>query len=225
MTDLFLHLMNMSLTASWMILAVLLLRLVLKKAPRWIPCLLWGVVALRLILPFSLESALSLIPSAEPIPPDIAVTDTPAIDTGIPVINETVNPIISETFSPPVENTGATPMQTLLDVVSIVWVAGIGLMLLYSLFSYLRLYVKVRASLRREENVYYCDAIAYPFILGIFRPRIYIPSGMPEDQVGYILRHERAHLARRDHWWKPLGFLLLSVYWFNPIIWVGYILL
>lgn len=225
MTDLFLHLMNMSLTASWMILAVLLLRLVLKKAPRWIPCLLWGVVALRLILPFSLESALSLIPSAEPIPPDIAVTDTPAIDTGIPAINETVNPIISETFTPPVENTGATPMQTLLDVVSIVWVAGIGLMLLYSLFSYLRLYVKVRASLRREENVYYCDAIAYPFILGIFRPRIYVPSGMPEDQVGYILRHERAHLARRDHWWKPLGFLLLSVYWFNPIIWVGYILL
>ena len=222
MADIFLKLFNMSITASWIVLAVVILRLFLKKAPRWINCLLWGIVALRLIIPFSLESAFSLVPSAQTIPQDIAVSQTPAINSGIPAVNNMINPIITESFAP---ESGANPLQTLLFTASVVWIAGMAVMLLYSIFSYARLRRQVRVSLLHREGVYACDNIESPFILGILLPKIYVPSGIDEAHLQYVLAHEKAHLNRRDHWWKPIGYGLLTIYWFNPLMWLAYTLL
>ncbi len=224
MGDLFLKLLNMCINASWLVLAVVVLRLLLKKAPKWINCLLWGLVALRLVMPFSLESILSLIPSTEPIPQDIAISQTPTINTGIPIINNSVNPIITETFTPQI-GASVNPLQIVIYIASIIWVIGVAAMLIYGILSYALLYKKVRVSLLFRDNIYYCDNIDSPFILGIIKPKIYMPSGISEQQINYVIQHENAHLKRRDHFWKPLGFLLLTVYWFNPCLWVAYILL
>ncbi|MBQ4121272.1 MAG: M56 family metallopeptidase [Clostridia bacterium] len=232
MEAVFLHILNIAITASWLVLAVLLLRLVLKKAPKWATCLLWGIVALRLLLPFSLESALSVIPDAEPIPESIIITGTPTVNSGLEggdqvpgeVPDQVPDSVISGSLAP-VPGDSVDPVQVLVLVASIVWLVGILVMLSYGAFSYFRLKHKMRASIVKEGRVYLCDHIDTPFILGIFRPRIYLPSGMAESEIPYVLAHEEAHLRRKDHLWKPLGFLLLSVYWFNPLLWVGYILL
>ena len=224
MDAVFLKILNMSLTASWIVLAVLLLRLLLKRAPKWLSCLLWGVVGLRLIFPFSIESLFSLIPSAEPLPSDLPMTQTPAIDSGFEVIDQVVNPIISESFAPTPE-VSANPLQIVLTVAGIVWLCGIVCMIAYGVVSYVRLRLRVRASIKNSDNVYFCDDIDSPFILGVVRPRIYLPSGMTDEQMGYVIGHEQAHLRRLDHIWKPLGFALLCLHWFNPLLWVAYILL
>lgn len=220
MTELFLKLLNMSITAGWIVLAVIVLRFFLRKAPKWISCILWSVVALRLLLPFSLESAISLIPSPEVIPQDIAVSETPAIHSAIPALNNAVNPLFTGYVAP-----GGSLLENCLIVVSAVWIAGVAMMLLYSILTYLEIRRQVRESIPYQKNIYVCDDVDSPFILGIFRPKIYIPSGMEETHLAYVLAHENAHLKRWDHWWKPLGFLLLTVYWFNPLLWVAYILL
>ena len=224
MDAVFLKLLNMSLTASWIVLAVLILRLLLKRAPKWINCLLWGVVGLRLIFPFSIESLFSLIPSAEPLPSDLPMTQTPAIDSGFEVIDQVVNPIIYDSFAPTPTNS-ANPMQIVIAVAAIVWLCGLVGMIAYGAISYLRLRLRVRASICQDGNVYLCDDIDSPFILGVIRPRIYLPSGMTQEQMGYVIGHERAHLRRLDHVWKPIGFVLLCLHWFNPMLWVAYILL
>lgn len=224
MDAVFLKLLNMSLTAGWIVLAVLVLRLLLQKAPKWINCLLWGVVGLRLIFPFSIESLFSLIPSAEPLPSDLPVAQVPVIDSGFEVIDGVVNPILSESFAPTPE-VSANPMQIVIAVAAIVWLCGLVGMIAYGAISYLRLRLRVRASIRQDGNVYLCDDIDSPFILGVIRPRIYLPSGMTQEQMGYVIGHERAHLRRLDHIWKPLGFALLCLHWFNPLLWVAYILL
>lgn len=224
MSAVFLKILNMSTTASWLILAVIILRFLLQKAPKWINCLLWGIVALRLVMPFSFESALSLIPSADPIPQNIALSQTPVVDIGIPAINSALNQIITESFAPEV-GASVNPLQVVLFTSSIMWIIGMAAMLIYSIVSCVSLHSKVRASLLYHKNVYYCDHIDTPFILGIIRPKIYIPSGISEEQMNYVTLHENAHLNRHDHWWKPIGFALLTVYWFNPLIWISYILL
>lgn len=224
MDALFLKIVNMSIAASWLILAVVLLRVVLNKAPKWINVLLWGIVVFRLICPFSFESALSLIPSAETISPEIMMDWTPEISTGVSSIDKVVNPIITDTFTPePIVS--ANPLQLLIPVLAIVWAIGIVAMLVYAAVSYLRLQKKVGASFFVGDNIWICDDIQTPFILGVFRPRIYIPSGTDEAQLPHIIAHENAHLKRRDHWWKPMGFLALSIHWFNPLVWVAYLLL
>ncbi len=224
METLFLKLLNMSITAAWLTLAVILLRLILRKAPKWISALLWGLVGLRLICPFSIESMFSLIPSKETVPQNITVAPTPEIHTGIGVLNSAVNPILAQTSAPaPAES--VNPMQTVLFIASAVWLAGLCLMLLYALFSYIRVRLQVREAVRGEGNIYLCDRVASPFILGLFRPKIYLPSYLSEEDTVFVLAHERAHLRRLDHIWKPLGFLLLSLYWFNPVLWAAYILL
>ena len=220
MTELFIKLLNMSISASWLVLAVLLLRLLFRKAPKWISCLLWSIVALRLITPLSFESALSLIPSAEVIPQDIATTQTPAIYSGISGVNSAVNPLFTQYLTPQ-DHT----LEMILDYASVVWLAGVAVLLLYSAVSYWRLRWQVQASIPMQNNLYVCDNVESPFILGTFFPRIYIPSGMDEGQLQHVLAHENAHLKRLDHLWKPLGFLLLTVYWFNPLLWLAYILL
>ncbi len=223
MTALFLRLVNLAIAAGWLVLAVLVLRLLLRRAPKWSRCILWALAAARLLLPFSIESALSLIPSAETIPQEIALAEVPAIHSGVFALNATVNPVLAEHFAPALGDS-ANPLQVWLPVLAAVWLAGTIGMLLYALLSYLRLKRRVAVSLPLEEGVYLCDGIPSPFLLGVFRPRIYLPSDLDETRRADVLRHERAHLARRDHWWKPLGFLLLSVYWFHPLLWLGYVL-
>ncbi|MBQ6823891.1 MAG: M56 family metallopeptidase, partial [Clostridia bacterium] len=216
--------LNMSITAGWLVLVVILLRLLLNKAPKAIRCLLWGLVGLRLLCPFSFESVLSLIPSAETVPQEILYTAEPAVNTGFESVNQAVNPILNESFAPqPWES--VNPLQVITYVAAWVWLAGVAGMLLYAAVSYWRLFRRVRVSMPLEGNVYLCDAVETPFILGIFKPRVYLPSAMDAEQREAVLQHEQAHLKRKDHWWKPLGFALLAVHWFNPLMWVAYILL
>ena len=225
MAAVFLKLLNLSISASWLVLAVLVLRLVSKRSPKWMNVLLWGIVALRLVLPFSIESALSLIPSAETVSP-VAVQSAPAptITSGVEFIDNAVNPSLSEHFAA-VPTASVNPLYVWTEIAGWVWLIGLGAMLLYALVSYLRLRRRVSVSLPVQDHIYLCDAISSPFILGVVKPRIYLPSGLDEVQRQNVLSHERAHLARRDHWWKPLGFALLAVYWFNPVLWLAYTLL
>ena len=225
MAAVFLKLLNLSISASWLVLAVLALRLVSKRSPKWMNVLLWGIVALRLVLPFSIESALSLIPSAETVSPAAVQFDpAPTITSGVSVIDNAVNPSLSEHFAA-VPTASVNPLYVWAYLAGWVWLIGLGAMLLYALVSYLRLRRRVSVSLCVRENIYLCDAISSPFILGVVKPRIYLPSGLDEVQRQNVLSHERAHLTRRDHWWKPLGFVLLAVYWFNPVLWLAYTLL
>ena len=224
MSDLFLNILNMSIAASWLILAVVLLRFVLKKAPKWIAVLLWGIVALRLAVPFSFESALSLIPSAETFNAHNIQYETPAISSGIPAVNNAVNPVLGETFAP--NSVGSiNPLYIWTLVVSAIWLVGIAAMLLYAVISYVRVRQSVAERVPYEGNIFLCDHVKSPFILGLVRPKIYLPSSMDEAAMGPVIAHEKAHLARRDHWWKPLGFLILTVHWFNPLCWIAYVLL
>lgn len=225
MAAVFLKLLNLSISASWLVLAVLALRLVSKRSPKWMNVLLWGIVALRLMLPFSIESALSLIPSAETVSPAVVQFDpAPTITSGVSVIDNAVNPALSEHFAA-APTASVNPLYVWTEIAGWVWLIGLGAMLLYALVSYLRLRRRVSVSLCVRENIYLCDAISSPFILGVVKPHIYLPSGLDEVQRQNVLSHEQAHLARRDHWWKPLGFALLAVYWFNPMLWLAYALL
>ena len=223
MDALFIKILNMSITASWLIIAVMFARLLIRRAPKWISCLLWGFVMIRLICPFSFESSLSVIPSREVIPHDIAVSESPAISTGVPAINSTLNPIM-ESLAPDAGNS-VNPLQVWTAVGTWIWIAGIIAMLAYALVSYFKLKKQVAASVPLRDGVMACDEVKSPFILGVLRPVIYIPSGLAGDSLEYVLSHEEAHLRRKDHWWKPLGYLLLAVYWFNPLCWAAYILL
>ena len=225
MSGIFLKLLNLSISASWLVLVVLALRLVLKRAPKWVNVLLWGMVALRLMLPFSIESALSLIPSAETVSPEVVQFDpAPTITSGVTIIDNAVNPSLSESFAA-APLASVNPLYVWTYLAGWVWLIGLAAMLAYALVSYLRLRRRVSASIPLRENIYVCDEVPSPFILGIAKPRIYLPSVLDEAQRGSVLSHERAHLARRDHWWKPLGFALLAVYWFNPLLWLAYTLL
>lgn len=219
----FIKIFNMGVSAGWLIMAVILLRFIFKKAPKRVHCFLWATVGLRLVLPFSPESIFSLIPSAETLPHDITVTQNPSLNSGFETVDTVINPIISGAFSPkPSES--ANPMQIFIGAASYIWIIGIVIMLIYGVFSYVRIYMKVGASVRYRDNIYYCDGIDTPFILGIIRPRIYIPSGMGDKQIGYIAAHENAHIKRGDNVWRPIAFIILSVYWFMPLVWAAYIL-
>ncbi len=223
MEAIFLQRLNMSITAGWLVLAVILVRLTLTRVPKALRVVLWALVGVRLILPVSFESMLSLIPSAETVPQDILYTEEPMIQSGISALNETINPILVTKLAPTVGES-ASPMQILTGIAANIWVVGLLLMVLYAAISYLRVGRKVREATPLAENIRLCDHISTPFILGVIRPRIYLPSTMDERDREYVVAHEKAHLKRRDHWWKPLGFLILTVYWFNPILWVAYVL-
>ena len=221
MSELFLKIVNMSISAGWLVLAVLALRLVLKKAPKWSIVALWGIVAVRLLFPFSIKSALSLIPSAETVGPEIMTDTAPTIQSGIPFINNTVNPIISQTLAPATENS-VNPLEVLIPSLAVAWVLGAILIFVYTAISYLSLRIKIGTSVRLSGNVYQSEYVKSPFVMGIFMPKIYIPFNMSGEAAELILAHEQSHLQRKDHWWKPLGFLLLTVYWFNPLMWIAY---
>ena len=224
MNELFLKIINMSISASWLVLAVLILRFVLKKAPKWINVLLWGIVAIRLICPFSFESPLSLIPSAETIPLNIGMDSTPTINSGISAINNAVNPIISQ-FNTPMAGASINPLQITIGIYEYIWIFGMIALALYTAISYWRLHRKVDTAVRYKDNIFQSENVSFPFVLGIIKPRIYLPFKMNGQYLEYVVAHEQAHICRKDHWWKPLGFLLLMIHWFNPLMWLAYVLL
>ena len=224
MEAIFLKLVNQSLSAGWLVLAVLALRLVLRRAPRWSCCLLWGLVALRLLCPVSIESPMSLLPSARPLPSELLYAAAPRIDSGIPALNSAVNPVLAETLAP-APGASANPAQIWSFVLVRLWLAGVILLLLYALVSYLRLRRRVSTATLLRENIRQSEWVDTPFVLGLLRPVIYLPYRLEERDLSYVIAHERAHIRRGDHWWKALGFLLLSVYWFHPLLWAAYVLL
>ena len=224
MSELFLKIVNMSISAGWLILAVLAVRLLLRNAPRWINVLLWGIVALRLICPFSIESALSLIPSTQTISAQIMMDRTPEISTGIETIDRVVNPVISASFAPK-PWASANPLQILIPVAANLWLLGVLVLLAYTTISYLTLRHKIRTAVILHDNIFQCETVTSPFVLGVFQPRIYLPYTLDRNNLDYVVAHEQAHIRRKDHWWKPMGFLLLTVYWFNPFVWLAYVLL
>ena len=224
MNELFLKIINMSISASWLVLAVLILRFVLKKAPKWINVLLWGIVAIRLICPFSFESTLSLIPSAETIPLNIGMDTTPTINSGISAINNAVNPIISQSNTP-MAGASVNLLQITIGIYEYIWIFGMIALALYTAISYWRLCRKVDTAVRYKDNIFQSENVSFPFVLGIIKPRIYLPFKMNGQYLEHVVAHEQAHICRKDHWWKPLGFLLLMIHWFNPLMWLAYVLL
>ena len=224
MSEIFLKILNMSISAGYIVLAVLLFRILLKKAPKWINVVLWGIVGLRLICPFSIESVLSLIPSSEVVSPDIMMDNTPAINSGIPIINSVVNPVIGESFSPTPGNS-ANPLQILIPILSAIWIAGMVTLIIYTVVSYAKIKRKIGTAVLYTDNIYQSENVVSPFVLGIIKPKIYLPFGMNQKDMEHVVAHEMAHIRRKDHLWKPLGFLLLTLHWFNPLMWLGYVLL
>lgn len=224
MSELFLEIVNRSIAASWIVIAVLILRFCLKKAPKWVNVLLWSIVAVRLIFPFSIESALSLIPSAETVSPSIMMETAPSVQTGVPALDQVINPVIDHSLSP-APGASANPLQIWISVMAAVWLAGAAALLLYSAISYWRLRRRVREAVILRDNIYQSENAGSPFVLGIIQPKIYLPYSVDSGALAYVIAHEQAHIRRGDHWWKPLAFLLLTVHWFNPLLWLSYILL
>ena len=230
MSDIFLRIVELSWQAGVLALVVMAARLVLRRAPKWAICMLWALVAVRLVLPFSLQSPVSL--QAEQSPVTAVLYELPQTRTAadVPVLPSAAPAEPLPSAQPAEVVTAQQPVQTARPVVTLellagVWLAGVVMMLTYMLASYLRIYHRVRTAVRLEDNVYRCGQWGTPFVLGLFRPRIYVPEGMDEADLPQVLAHERCHIRRGDHAVKPLAFLLLAVHWFNPVLWAAYILL
>lgn len=223
MDDVFLKLVNLSISASWLILAVLVLRVVLKKAPKWVMPLLWGVVALRLVCLFSIESALSLIPSAETIPSEIVTETREPVLYEQATLDIDTNPTLPSAAEVPV---GVSRQQAQVDfnIYSVLWLAGMAALLVHAIVSAGKLKRKLATAILLRDNIYESEFVDSPFVFGVVKPNIYLPMHMDEGTAAYVIAHEHAHLARRDHWWKVLGYLVLALHWFNPLVWVAYIL-
>lgn len=223
MDDVFLKLVNLSISASWLILAVLVLRVVLKKAPKWVMPLLWGVVALRLVCLFSIESALSLIPSAETIPSEIVTETREPVLYEQATLDIVTNPTLPSAAEVPV---GVSRQQAQVDfnIYSVLWLAGMAALLVHALVSAGKLKRKLATAILLRDNIYESEFVDSPFVFGVVKPNIYLPMHMDEGTAAYVIAHEHAHLARRDHWWKVLGYLVLALHWFNPLVWVAYLL-
>ncbi|MBE6925466.1 MAG: M56 family metallopeptidase [Ruminococcaceae bacterium] len=223
MNRIFLKIINISISVSWLILVVLLLRLALKKAPKWANVLLWGIVAIRLICPFSIESAMSLIPSAETIPETVISGPRFEIRTGVGSVDDLINEYLGDHYFEGVTVPPENGFRTM-SLLTVIWCIGILSLIAYASVSYWRLCRRVSTAVYYKDNIYRSENISSPFVLGIINPRIYLPFGVDGHDTQYIVAHEQAHIARKDNLWKPIGFLLLTVYWFNPLIWVAYVL-
>jgi beta-lactamase regulating signal transducer with metallopeptidase domain len=224
MDKLFLTVLNMSVTASVVIAVVWAARLALRcfRAPKVAAYALWAVALFNLLCPFKPESVLSLHPfKPAPIPLDIGMQTQPRIDTGVAVINSAVSAALPA--APPVAS--VNPLQIWTTIGAYVWLIGMAAMLVYAVVSYALLKRKLRFATKREGGVYETDAIPSPFVLGSVRPKIYLPVGLADADLEYILRHERTHIRRRDYLVKPLAFLALALHWFNPLVWLAYFLL
>lgn len=221
MERLFITVLNMSINATYLVIAVIFIKLVIKKSPRWFHCFLWALASARLIFPFSFKSRLSILPTDTPIP-QLSNEVSPSVSNELIISDKAVHNPVTE-FAP--VNNGGLVELTFTSVASFVWIVGILLLLAYAFFSYIRIVKQVRPSVKLYDNVYLCDDIPTPFILGVFKPKIYIPSITPTNEHEMILAHERAHIKRRDNVWKPFAYILLTIYWFNPMLWIAYVLL
>ena len=224
MNEFFLKIINMSISASWLIFAVLILRLVLKKAPKWVNVLLWGIVAIRLICPFSFESALSLIPSAETFPKKIISGPSFDVQSGITPVDNRINDYLGDRYFEGV-TVPANNGNTIMTILTIVWTIGILLLVAYTVISYWRLHREIDTAVRYKDNIFQSENVSSPFVLGLIKPRIYLPFKLDGQDMEHVVAHEQAHIRRKDHWWKPLGFFLLTIHWFNPLMWLAYVLL
>ena len=224
MNEFFLKIINMSISASWLIFAVLILRLVLKKAPKWVNVLLWGIVAIRLICPFSFESALSLIPSAETFPKKIISGPSFDVQSGITPVDNRINDYLGDRYFEGV-TVPANNGNTIMTILTIVRTIGILLLVAYTVISYWRLHREIDTAVRYKDNIFQSENVSSPFALGLIKPRIYLPFKLDGQDMEHVVAHEQAHIRRKDHWWKPLGFLLLTIHWFNPLMWLAYVLL
>lgn len=224
--ELFVSLLNMSITASYAIVAVIILRLILKRTSRWITCVLWGIASFRLVFPFSLESILSVfsvIPSTDTVTPEILYSEAPTIHSGIPALNSTVNPVISQGMAPAAD-ASVSPIQVIAYIAGIIWVVGIAALLTYSIVTYIKLRRKTMTATLLKNNVYQSENIVSPFLLGFIKPKIFVSYRTTEPELSHVISHEDAHIRRRDHLLKPLASLILALHWFNPLVWIAYIL-
>ncbi|WAA12652.1 M56 family metallopeptidase [Fervidibacillus halotolerans] len=221
MTERFLTVVNMSLTASYVILFVILVRMLLKKSPKFISYALWSVVAFRLIFPFSFESVFSLMPrntNVSPISNDMIDQQNPLIDSGI----EAVDSFVNHSFSSPTNEVSVNPLQNYIEVGSYIWIAGVIALLIYSIISIFALKRQLKDAKLIEKNIYQANNLKTPFVFGFFRPRIYLPIGLNKEEQNYILLHEQIHIRRKDHLIKPFAFFIVSVHWFNPLVWIAF---
>lgn len=229
MGDIFLKLLNTSITAGWLIVAVLCIRLLFRRIPKGIICILWGIVAIRLICPFSIACKYSLQPGVEPIKSSTIVDGEvfeyiPSVDSKFTVLDEMVNPVLAENFAYP-ETDSVAPLQVVTEIAGYVWLCGMISLCVFAIISIIRLLLLVREAVPYKDNVFICDEVRSPFILGIIKPRIFISSALSDKEISYVIAHEKAHLRRKDHVWKPVAYLLLCIYWFNPLCWLAYSLL
>lgn len=236
MTEIFLKIVNMSASACWIILAITMLRILLKKAPKWLNCILWGIAGLRLVVPFSFESILSLIPSAEFIPQEMINSNSSVDVSGAKILKYIGNNpvwydlgikdgslVFNEITAP--DGDFVNPLLIILYIASIVWLIGIAALLIYTIVSFLRLNGKVKTAVLLRDNIYQSEAVVSPYVLGITKPKIFLPFNINEQDMEHVIAHEQAHIRRKDHLWKPLGFVILIFHWFNPLVWLGYVLL
>lgn len=211
METIFTKIFNMSVAASMLIIAVILLRLILKNAPKWTRHILWLLVGLRIVIPFTFESPFSLVPNAQ------AINSTTNSSTSY--VSSVVN---SEGFQT-IQNAVSLPDEvSIITILAWFWFFGASVMLAYMLFSYLHLYIKVRESVAIKDNILICDRISSPFVFGIIRPRIYLPSDLSEEEKAYVIAHEQAHIKHYDYILKPFGYLILSIHFFNPLCWIAF---
>ena len=224
MDKLFITIVNNGLVASWIILAVIVLRKLLNRIPKWVNCLLWGLVAIRLAIPFSIESIFSLIPSAKPVPADIEYAKIPKIDSGMHAVNTVINPVLENHFAVK-EIASVNPIQVIIFISSYIWMIGVIGLLIYAFVSFIMLKRQVKNAQVIDKGIFRSGTIDSPFILGFVKPSIYIPDYLDDEAYICVTEHEKAHIKRGDFIWKPFGFLILSVYWFNPLCWFAYIML
>ena len=224
MDKLFITIVNNGLVASWIILAVIVLRKLLNRIPKWVNCLLWGLVAIRLAIPFSIESIFSLIPSANPVPADIEYAKIPKIDSGMHAVNMVINPVLENHFAVK-EIASVNPIQVIIFITSYIWLIGVIGLLIYAFVSFIMLKRQVKNAQAIDKGIFRSGTIDSPFILGFVKPSIYIPDYLDDEAYICVTEHEKAHIKRGDFIWKPFGFLILSVYWFNPLCWFAYIML
>ncbi|WHH59313.1 M56 family metallopeptidase [Petroclostridium sp. X23] len=222
MDKLFLTILNMSLTGAFVIAAICLVRLPLKKAPKIISYCLWAVAGFRLVFPFSIESVFSLIPfKAQTIPPDIAMQSIPRIDSGILFVNNAVSSILPAATP----TASVNPLQIWTTIGALIWLIGFAVMLIYGVVSFVILKRKMREAAYIEANIYEAGNIKSPFVLGVFKPKIYLPIGLSGQERSYILLHEQTHIRRRDHIVKFAAYFILCLHWFNPLAWVAFLLM
>lgn len=216
MREVWLQVAQMSVDASWMVLAVALVRRVVDRAPKWIWVLLWGLVGVRLMCPLSLESAWSVVPRSVPVLEPLILSAASNATGGAPVAGQGETAAVSP----------AAPMPSWdwTSVLAGMWLVGVAVMLAYGLVGAAKMRRRVTTAIPMKKNLYQCEQVTFPFVLGLVRPRIYLPFGLSGEEERCVVAHERAHIQRGDHWWKPLGFLVLAVHWFNPLVWLAYVL-